>query len=87
MAEAAKIILVRESVWKSWARDGFTFGWLAVLPWFNHTYGGGSGWIYCAIAFAWFITLVARASGQRAKMTMTPAEVRAWLDANHPEGA
>lgn len=81
---ADKIILLKESVLKSWLRDSFTLALLAGLPWLNHTYLGGSGWIYAAIAFAWFVSIVSRASGMRAKNTMTPEQVRAWLDENHP---
>ena len=81
---ADKIIVFREGVLKSWLRDGVTFGMLAALPWFNHVYAGGSGWIYAAISVAWFFDIFARASGARAKAEMTPAQIREWLDAEHP---
>lgn len=81
---ADKIIVLRESVVASWLRDGLTFVMLAVLPWFNHAYAGGSGWIYAAIAFGWVITIFARASGAREKAEMTPEQIRAWLDEAHP---
>lgn len=87
---ADKIIILREGVISSWLKDGFTIVMLAVLPWFNHAYAGGSGWIYAAISFGWFIAIISRASGMKAKATKTPAEARAWLEANHPadkEGA
>jgi hypothetical protein len=57
---------------------------LAFLPWFNHQYCGGSGWINAAIALAWFIVLISRVSGERAKRTKTPAQARAWLDEKFP---
>lgn len=81
---AEKIILLREGVVSSWLKDSFTLAMLAGLPWFNHTYAGGSGWIYAAIAFAWFIALFSRASGTKARATKSPAELRAWLDEHHP---
>ncbi len=83
--QSAKIILLREGVLQSWLKDGFTLGMLAALPWFNHAYCGGSGWINMAIAFGWFFTVFARASGLRRKSEMTPAEARAWLDEHHPD--
>ena len=79
-----KIFLLKESVLKSWLRDGFTLAMLAGLPWLNHNYLGGSSWIYAAIAFAWFVSIISRASGMKAKNTMTPEQVRAWLDEHHP---
>lgn len=81
---STKIILFRETVIGSWLRDGFTIVMLGALPWFNHTYAGGSGWIYAAIAFAWFISIFARASGKKAEAAMTPAQIRAWLDEEYP---
>jgi hypothetical protein len=81
-----KLIIMREGLLASLAKDAITFGSLMVLPWFNHAYGGGSGWIYAAIAFSWFVTIVARASGARKRATMSAAEARAWLDANYPVG-
>lgn len=81
---ADKIIIFRESVLTSWLRDGFTLGMLAVLPWFNHAYAGGSAWIYAAIAVAWFFSIFSRASGARAKAEMSPDQIRAWLDEKHP---
>ena len=81
---ADKIIIYRESVVRSWLKDGFTIAMLAGLPWFNHTYAGGSGWIYAAIAFGWFIAIFSRASGAKAKAEMTPDQIRSWLDEAHP---
>lgn len=81
---ADKVILLREGVLKSWLSDTFTFAMLAGLPWLNHNYLGGSAWIYAAIAFAWFVSIIARASGLRSRSAMTPVEARAWLDQHYP---
>lgn len=81
---ADKIIILREGVISSWLKDSFTIVMLAVLPWFNHAYAGGSGWIYAAIGLGWFIAIISRASGMKAKATKTPSELRAWLDAVYP---
>lgn len=79
------VIIIRETLFGSIVKDAFTFGALMVLPWFNHTYGGGSGWIYAAIAFAWFIGIISRASGEFAKSTKTPAEAKRWLAETYPD--
>lgn len=83
--EGSKVILLREGVLQSWLRDGVSFGMLGALPWFNYTYCGGSGWINMAIAFAWFIAVLARASGERRKCEMTPTEAKAWLAVHYPD--
>ena len=82
---ANKIILIREGVISSWAKDGFTFGMLAALPIINHRFAGGSGWIYFCIALSWLIIVLSRASGVRKKAEMTPVEAKHWLDENFPE--
>lgn len=78
---AEKIVILNQGTVSSIVSDGFTVVMLAVLPWFNHAFAGDSGWIYAAIAFAWFVAIISRASGVRAKNTMTLAEARAYLDA------
>jgi hypothetical protein len=79
-----RIVFLREGVIQSWLRDGFTLAMLAFLPWFNHVYCGGSGWINMTIAFMWFVSITARASDLRRKSEKTPAELRAWLDEHYP---
>lgn len=83
--EQPKIILMRENFLQSWLRDSFTILMLAGLPWFNYEYCGGSGWINAAIAFAWFVSILARASGDRRKAEMTPAEAKTWLADRYPD--
>lgn len=78
------VLFIQYSLPQSIASDCVTFAMLAFLPWFNHEYCGGSGWINCAIAFAWFVVIINRASGMRAKMTKTPAQARQWLDDKFP---
>jgi hypothetical protein len=77
---APKVFVVRERLWQSVLSDTYTFAVLAALPWFNHAYCGGSGWIDFAIAFAWFVMISARLSGKTKEARKSPAEVRAWLD-------
>ena len=83
--EGDKIILLREGVLQSWLKDGFTFGMLSALPWFNHQYCGGSGWINMTIALMWIIVILGRASETRRKSEMTPAEAKAWLAEHYPD--
>jgi hypothetical protein len=86
MAETSTptLIILREGVIQSIVKDTYTLGLLAALPWFNYRYCGGSGWIFFAIAFAWFIVMCSRASGEKAKATKTPEQARAWLDEQYP---
>ena len=81
-APETKVIIIREGVLRSWAKDGVTFGLFMFMLWFNTAYGGGSGWAYFAIA----VGFVAMAINHHTKMS--PDEARKWLDDNFPgEGA
>lgn len=81
-----KIILVREGLVSSILSDGLTLAILGFLPWANHTFSGGSAWIYAAIAIGWFVSIVSRANNMKAEGTMSPAQARAWLDQHYPVG-
>lgn len=79
-----QIVIVRERFVESLLSDSVTLGMLAFLPWFNHRFCGGSGFIDAAIGFAWFVTLNVKASGKIKSLRKTPAEARAWLDEEFP---
>lgn len=81
---STKIIILREGVLQSWAKDAVTLGGLMALPWFNHNYGGGSAWIYAAIAILWIIGLPAKIFRLAGDNQKTPDEARAWLDEHYP---
>jgi hypothetical protein len=85
MAEPTKVIMVRERVWESWAKDVISAACLIAMMWFNANYCGGSAWIYAVIAVVWFLWLLGKASKNLVKLT--PAEARAWLDKHFPEEA
>ena len=80
-----KVILIREGVLSSWAKDCFTLVILVALPIINHRFAGGSGWIYFCIAMSWLMIVFSRASGIRKKAEMTPLEAKRWLADNYPE--
>lgn len=73
-----QVLFVRETAWQSVVSDVVTFGILGVLPWFNYTFCGGSGWIYAAIALGWGFSIFARAGGKVKRYS--PTEARRWLD-------
>jgi hypothetical protein len=79
-----QVIVINQGLIKSMIGDTFTLGMLMALPWFNYRFCGGSGWINFAIALAWIVGIVSRASGSMKKARKTPDEARAWLDENFP---
>lgn len=53
---ADKVVILHETAMQSWTKDAVTFGCIAGLAWFNHTYLGGS-WVlnaFAVIAFGVF---------------------------------
>ena len=80
------VIAIHETVAQSWLRTAGDVAALGFLPWFNYTYCGGSGWINAAIAVGWFVAVIAIGRRLAGANERTPAETRAWLDANFPEG-
>jgi hypothetical protein len=82
MSEKPEVIIIREGVLESWARDAVTFGALAGASYFINVYAGGSGWLNFTLAIAWFAWVAGRGAAHRIKRS--PAEARAWLDEHFP---
>lgn len=77
-APQRKIMIIRESPWKSWARDASTFALFSAMI--------GVGWLLNSEPMQWvgaivaFTTFLAQFSGFRKQHTFTIAEARAELD-------
>lgn len=56
------VILLREGFWNSLICDTYTFGCLAALFWFNHSFIGGSHFVNAIILFCWMMFLFSRAA-------------------------
>lgn len=82
--KSEKVIILHETILESWLRDAGTLLMLCAVPWFNHQYLGGSGWIYAAISFAWLTIILSRALDIMKGNKMTPDYARGWLDENFP---
>lgn len=80
--ELLQVVDAREAVWKSWARDTYSFGVLAGTAWLCNTQMPPSGWINALLVFLWFFWMISRA--RRHITHMTAEQARAWLDENYP---
>ena len=76
------VVDAREPVWKSWARDTYTFGVLAGTALVTNRLMPPSGWINFMVATLWLLWMLARSS--RHKIYKTADQARAWLDENYP---
>lgn len=79
-----KLVFVKrnEPVHVSWMRDTVSFGGLIGTALALNTLMEPSGWINAGLTISWILWLFGR--GAALKMTMTPDEARAWLDAEYP---
>lgn len=73
----------REPVWKSWARDTVSFGWLICCALALNVLMPPSTWLNACLGFAWVAWLVGR--GLKRRMEKTPAEAIAWIRETYPE--
>ena len=73
----------REAVWKSWARDCFSFGWLIAAAFVLNRYMPPSGWLNAALAISWILWLAGK--GLKRRMEKTPAEAIAWIREQFPQ--
>jgi len=72
-----------EPVLLSWARDAVSFGGLIGTALALNTLMEPSGWLNAVLAISWFLWMAGKSAAH--KMTMTPDEARAWLDAEYPQ--
>ena len=79
-----KVVFIKrnEPVLVSWARDVVSFGGLICTALTLNVLMPPSGWLNAVLAISWFLWLLGKATAQ--KITMTPDEARAWLDAEYP---
>ena len=73
---------MRQSVWKSYARDFGSFGGLIATAIALNTYISPSAWLNAALAICWILWLAGL--GAVRKVRMTPDEARAWLEREYP---
>ena len=57
--KSKEIIIVKESVFTSWLKDGFTFGCMFGMYYLNHKFTDGSWFIDFAITMFFIFTLIA----------------------------
>lgn len=81
MSKSEKFIVIvdaRESVVRSWLRDGVSFGGLIASAYAINALIPPSGWLNAALGLTWIMWLAGKGASRKHKMT--PDEAYAWLD-------
>lgn len=78
------VILLKEGVWQSWARDAGTFGSMASATAAIHFFGG-SGYLYGIMGVVWFSWIVSRSMMHGKRNERTPQEALKFLAEQYPE--
>lgn len=78
MREPPLFIIMNETVWSSWLKDGMTIGLLLALVVVNHTIGQGATSVDTFGVFCLVLYFLAAATMARRKRAFTREELRAW---------